>query len=127
MDNDPKRVIWIASSREALRAFPEPVKDAVGYALYLAQIGGKDEAARPLLGFGGAGVVEVIKDFAGDTYRAVYTVRFAGAVYSLHAFQKKSKRGVATPKQEIDLVRGRLKQAEEHYRGWLKEKGHGKD
>ena len=108
MDNDPKRVIWIASSREALRSFPEQVKDAVGYALYLALIGGKDEAARPLRGFGGAGVVEVIKDFAGDTYRAVYTVTFAGFVYVLHCFQKKSKRGAETPRRDLGLIQPRL-------------------
>ena len=112
MDNDPKRVIWIASSREALRAFPEQVKDAVGYALYLAQIGGKDEAARPLRGFGGAGVVKVIKDFAGDTYRAVYTVKFAGFVYVLHCFQKKSTRGAETPRCDLDLMQSRLRLAE---------------
>ena len=115
MDNDPKRVIWIASSREALRAFPEQVKDAVGYALYLAQIGGKDEAARPLRGFGGAGLVEVIKDFAGDTYRAVYTVTFAGFVYVLHCFQKKSKRGAETPRRDLGLIQSRLRLAERDY------------
>ena len=115
MDNDPKRVIWIASSREALRSCPEQVKDAVGYALYLAQIGGKDEAARPLRGFGGAGVVEVIKDFAGDTYRAVYTVKFAGFVYVLHCFQKKSKRGAETPRRDLDLIQSRLRLAERDY------------
>ena len=115
MDNDPKRVIWIASSREALRSFPEQVKDAVGYALYLAQIGGKDEAARPLRGFGGAGVVEVIKDFAGDTYRVVYTVKLAGFVYVLHCFQKKSKRGAETPKRDLGLIQSRLRLAERDY------------
>ena len=115
MDYSPKRVIWIASSREDLRAFPEEVKDAVGYALYLAQIGGKDEAARPLRGFGGAGVVEVSKDFAGDTYRAVYTVKFAGFVYVLHCFQKKSKRGAETPRRDLDLIQSRLRLAERDY------------
>ena len=115
MDNDPKRVIWIASSREALRSFPEQVKDAVGYALYLAQIGGKDAASRPLRGFGGAGVVEVIKDFAGDTYRAVYTVKFAGFVYVLHCFQKQSKRGAETPRRDLGLIQSRLRLAERDY------------
>jgi len=112
VDNDPKRVIWIASSREALRSFPEQVKDAVGYALYLAQIGGRGDAARPRRGFGGAGVVEVIKDFAGDTYRAVYTVTFAGFVYVLHCFQKKSKRGAETPRRDLGLIQSRLRLAE---------------
>ena len=115
MDNDPKRVIWIASSRGDLRAFPEQVKDAVGYALYLAQIGGKDEAARPLRGFDGAGVVEVIKDFAGDTYRAVDTVKFGGFVYVLHCFQKKSRRGAETPRRDLDLIQSRLRLAERDY------------
>lgn len=115
MDNDPQQVIWIASSREALRAFPEQVKDAVGYALYRAQIGGKDEAARALRGFGGAGVVEVIKDFAGDTYRAVYTVKFAGIVYVLHCFQKKSKRGAETPRRDLGLIQSRLRLATRDY------------
>ena len=115
MDNGPKRVIWIASSREDLRAFPGQVKDAVGYALYLAQIGGKDEAARPLRGFGGAGVVEVIKDFVGDTYRAVYTAQYAGFVYVLHCFQKKSKRGAETPRRDLGLIQSRLKLAQRDY------------
>lgn len=115
MDNDPQQVIWIASSREALRAFPEQVKDAVGYALYRAQIAGKDEAARALRGFGGAGVVEVIKDFAGDTYRAVYTVKFAGIVYVLHCFQKKSKRGAETPRRDLGLIQSRLRLATRDY------------
>ena len=115
MDNDPKRVIWIASSREALRAFPEQVKDEGGYALYLAQIGGKDEAARPLRGFGGAGGVEGIKDFAGDTDRVGYTVKLAGFVYVLHCFQKKSKRGAETPRRDLDLIQSRLRLAERDY------------
>lgn len=108
-------MIWIASSREALRAFPEQVKDGVGYALYRAQIAGKDEAARALRGFGGAGVVEVIKDFAGDTYRAVYTVKFAGIVYVLHCFQKKSKRGAETPRRDLGLIQSRLRLATRDY------------
>jgi phage-related protein len=89
-----------------------------GQALFDAQLGGKHPAARPLKGFGGAGVLEVVEDEAGSTYRAVYTVKFAGAVYVLHAFQKKSKRGIKTPPQEIDQVRSRLKEAENHYAQW---------
>lgn len=107
-----KPVEWIGSSLKDLRAFPEDVREAIGFALYLAQIGDKHVAAKPLKGFTGAGVLEVVEDFDGDTFRAVYTVRFASAVYVLHVFQKKSKSGVKTPKAEIDLVRQRLKVAE---------------
>jgi phage-related protein len=88
----------------------------VGVALDVAQQGEKHEVAKPLQGFGGAGVLEIIDDFDGDTYRAVYTVKFKGVVYALHAFQKKSKKGISTPKEEIDLVKKRLKAAEEHYK-----------
>ena len=84
----------------------------MGYALHLAQNGLKHPQAKPLKGFGGAGVLEVVEDQAGDTYRAIYTVRYAGAVYGLHAFQKKSKRGSQTPKRELDLVKARLRRAE---------------
>lgn len=83
-----------------------------GYALYLAQTGGKHPDAKPLKGFTGAGVLEVVEDFDGDTYRTVYTVRLSDAVYVLHAFQKKSKRGAATPRREIDLIWARLRQAQ---------------
>jgi phage-related protein len=88
-----KPVMWIGSSRKDLRAFPEPVQDHIGYALYVAQRDGKHRDTKSLSGFGGAGVVEMVKDFRGDTFRAVYTVKIAGAVYVLHAFQKKSKTG----------------------------------
>ena len=91
---------------------PEEVQDAIGYALYLAQIGKKHEDAKPLKGFGSAGVLEVVEDWHGDTYRAVYTVRFATAVYVLHVFHKKARKGIETPKHEIDLIRKRLKAAE---------------
>lgn len=87
----------------------------------LAQIGEKHPDAKPLKGFKGAGVLEVVEDHSGDTYRAVYTVRFAGAVYVLYAFQKKAKKGAKTPKHEIDLVEKRLKAAEEHYAQWIRE------
>jgi len=103
-----KELVWVASSLKDLRAFPEEVRQVMGFALYRAQTGGKHVAAKPLQGFGGAGVLEVVEDHAGDTYRAVYTVRFAEAVYVLHAFQKKARRGIATPKHEIDLIRSRL-------------------
>ncbi|MGH6951230.1 MAG: type II toxin-antitoxin system RelE/ParE family toxin [Vitreimonas sp.] len=112
----PKPVEWIGSSLKDMRAFPEVVRETLGFALYLAQIGDKHVAAKPLKGFAGAGVLEVVEDFDGDTFRAVYTVRFASAVYVLHVFQKKSKTGIKTPKSEIDLVRQRLKVAEEQHR-----------
>ncbi len=115
-----KPVVWIGSAKEDLRSFPEDVKDAIGFALYVAQQGGKHSDAKPLRGFGGAGVLEIIEDHCGDTYRAVYTVRLAGRVYVLHAFQKKSKSGVATPKAEINLVKSRLKRAEEEHARWLR-------
>ena len=108
-----KPVIWVGSSRKALREFPEPVCDHVGYALYVAQKGGKHRDTKALSGFGGAGVVEIIKDFRGDTFRAVYTVRYAEAVYVLHAFQKKSKTGRETPRHDMDLIKQRLREAEQ--------------
>lgn len=119
-----KRVVWIGSTRADLSAFPEEVKDSIGFALYVAQQGGKHRDAKPLRGFGGAGILEIVENHAGDTYRAVYTVRMAGRVYALHAFQKKSKAGIKTPKSEIDLIKSRLKRAEEEHVRWLEhEKG----
>ena len=94
---------------------PDRVQDNVGYALLLAQLGEKHDDTKPLKGFKGAGVLEVVDDFDGDTYRAVYTVRFESAVYVLHVFQKKSKSGISTPKQDIELVEKRLKVAQEHH------------
>src|SRR5271155_6076429 len=85
----------------------------MGYALYVAQCGGKHRNAKPLHGFAGAGVVEIVKDFRGDTFRAVYTLRIAGAVFVLHAFQKKSKVGIETPQRDLDLIRQRLRDAEQ--------------
>ena len=114
----PKPVRWVGSSKEDLRRFPEEVRRRVGGALWDAQLGRKAPYARPLRGFGGAGVLEIVDDFEGDTYRAVYTVRFAGAVYVLHAFQKKSRRGIATPKAQLDLIEGRLRRAREDYEQW---------
>lgn len=108
-------VEWVGSSRADLKAFPEAVQDMVGYALYQAQIGFKHRTAEPLRGLGG-NVLEVVSRHDGDTFRAVYTVRFTAAVYVLHAFQKKAKRGIATPRHEIDLIRRRLRAAEHHYR-----------
>jgi phage-related protein len=107
-----KPVIWVGSSRKDLSGFPDPVKDRMGYALYVAQRGRKHTDAKPLKGFGGAGVVEIVSDHRGDTFRAVYTVRLEGALYVLHAFQKKSKSGRATPKADLDLIERRLRDAE---------------
>ena len=90
----------------------------MGFALFQAQTGGKHVDVKPLKGFGGAGVLEIIGDLERSTFRAVYTVKFPGAVYVLHAFQKKSKKGVKTPNAELDLIRRRLKAAEEHYEKW---------
>ncbi len=107
-----KPVIWIGSTRKDFRALPPDVKSHMGYALYVAQQGGKHRDAKPLKGYGGAGVVEVVKDHRGDTFRTVYTVRFSGTVYVLHVFQKKSKRGRETPRTEMDLIEHRLREAE---------------
>jgi phage-related protein len=103
---------FVGSSRKDLSAMPKEVKAAFGTALFLAQAGGEALNVKPLKGFGGRGVLEVIDDHDGDTYRAVYTVRFSTAIYVLHAFQKKSKSGIATPKHEMALIASRLKDAE---------------
>jgi phage-related protein len=110
-----KTVYWLGSSRDVIRQFPKEIRLEVGFALESAQLGGKAINVVPLVGFCGAGVLEVIADGEGGTYRTVYTVRFRDAVYVLHAFQKKSKKGIATPRHEISLVKQRLKAAQEHY------------
>jgi len=109
-------LIWVGSSRRDLRAFPREVRRDIGQSLYAAQQGETDPSAKPLKGFGGGSVVEIVARHRGDTWRAVYTVRFEQAVYVLHAFQKKSKHGIATPRNEIDLVRQRLAEAERLHR-----------
>lgn len=114
----PKPLFWMGSSYKDLTSFPREVQSMIGRALLDAQLGDKHPDAKPLRGFGGAGVLEIVDDFVGNTYRTVYTVRFADAVYVLHAFQKKSVRGIATPKHELDLVRERYRAAEAHYRVW---------
>ena len=119
----PKSLVWIGSCKEDLRSFPEEVRLVMGYALYLAQVGDKHPDAKPLRGFGGAGVLEVVDDFDGDTYRAVYTVKLKGIVYALHAFQKKSKKGKKTPQQDLELVRRRLRYAEEIHAEMSKARG----
>jgi phage-related protein len=111
MGVDSKPLFWVGSSKKDLMALPLPVRKFFGHALDFAQRGDQHDAAKPLKGFGGAGVVEIVEDDAGGTYRAVYTVRFAEAVFVLHCFQKKSKTGIATPKQDMDIVRARLKVA----------------
>jgi phage-related protein len=115
MNSILKPVRWIASSLDDLKDFPEDVQQAVGYALYRAQCGEKHSSVKPLKGFKGASVLEIIQDFDGDTYRAIYTVKFEEVVYVLHVFQKKSKHGIATPKQDVQLIETRLKRAKEHY------------
>ncbi len=112
---ETKPVIWVASSRKILKTFPKEVRRLVGQAIFDAQIGDKHPDARPLKGFRGSGVLEIVEDDDGNTYRAVYTIRFTGAIYVLHVFQKKSKRGIKTPHEEIELVKARLKAAEKHY------------
>jgi phage-related protein len=112
-----KPVTWVGTSLRDLRGFPPLVQDVIGYALYLAQSGGKHQDAKVLTGFGGAGVLEVIKDHRGDTFRGVYTLRYAGTVYVLHAFQKKSKTGRATPRRDMELIKQRLREAEQIARG----------
>jgi phage-related protein len=114
----PKPVFWIASSRKDLKKFPKGARQTVGQALFDAQKGEKHPDAKPLKGFHGAGVLEVVDDDDGNAYRAVYTVKFAGIVYVLHAFQKKSKSGSKTPPEEIEKVKTRLKEAEKHYAEW---------
>lgn len=113
---EPKKLVWVGASRKDLKSFPVSVRRTFGLALYAAQIGEWPPEAKPLRGFGGAGVLEIIEDHKGDTYRAVYTIRFAMRVYVLHAFQKKSKHGISTPGREIDLVKERLKWAELLYK-----------
>ena len=112
----PKPVLWICSSLDDLREFPDDVQDEMGFAIYQAQLGGKHVSAKPLKGFGGAGVLEVVEDHDGSTYRTVYTVKLSSAVYVLHAFQKKAKKGIRTPDEEIEKVKKRLKKAIEDHK-----------
>jgi phage-related protein len=118
-DGKEKPIRWMGNSREDLRDFPQEARRDIGFALSFAQDGTKHPSAKPLKGFKGAGVLEIVEDHRGDTFRAVYTVRFAGAIYVLHAFQKKSKSGIKTPRHELDLIDRRLKAAMEDYNLWL--------
>ncbi len=117
-DDMAKPIRWVGSSKEDLSRFPDDVRRRMGGALWEAQIGRKASYAKPLKGLGDAGVLEVVDDFDGDTFRAVYTVRFSKAVYVLHAFQKKSRRGIA--KKQLDLIERRLSRAKEDYEQWSK-------
>ncbi len=113
---NPKPLEWIGQARDALGRFPGPVRRECGYALYLAQVGMTGLNVKALKGFGGAGVLQIVALHHGDTYRVVYSVVFAKAVFVLHAFQKKSKHGAATPRKEITLIRSRLAVAERAYK-----------
>jgi phage-related protein len=121
---EQRPLVFVGSSRRDLREFPEHVRRIMGHALRVAQSGRKHVNARPLRGykdFAAAGVLEVVEDWQGDTYRAVYTVRFRERVYLLHAFQKKSKHGIKTPRHDVEVIKSRLKDAraihEQHLQG----------
>jgi phage-related protein len=111
IDNPPKPIRWLGDSLHRLRGFAEDVKDDVGAALMWAQMGDKHADAKPMRGFGGASVLEILENYDGDTYRAVYTVRFKERIYVLHCFQKKSRKRSETPKHDITLIKERLEQA----------------
>ncbi len=116
MENEiPKPLYFIGNARNDLRKFPKPVRDDVGFDLYQVQCGKRPQIAKPLTGL--PGVMELVERYNKDTYRAVYVVRFGDKVYVLHCFKKKSKRGIRTPKEDIDLIRQRLRQAQAHHKG----------
>ena len=116
MESEPKPVRWIGTSLRDLRSFPRAVRIDIGHALFTAQEGKTDPAAKPLKGFGAASVLEIVASHHGNAWRAVYTVRFQDAIYVLHAFQKKSTKGIATPSREIELIKRRLAEAERDHR-----------
>jgi phage-related protein len=116
MDEVLKPVRWVGSSRRELRSFPPDVRRDIGQALFTAQQGKTDPAAKPLKGFGGASVMEIVTSRQGDAWRAVYTVKIENAIYVLHVFQKKSTKGIATPAREIELIKRRLADAERDHR-----------
>jgi phage-related protein len=117
-----KQLVWIASSYKDLKKFPEDVQDTMGYGLLDAQEGGKHKNAKALRGFGGADILEIVDEDVSGTYRTVYTVRFKEVVFVLHAFQKKSKQGIKTPLEDMELVKQRLKLAQEQYEKQYKKK-----
>jgi phage-related protein len=116
MNNQVRPVVWIGSSRRDLRAMPRQVRRDIGQALYTAQQGMTDPAAKPLKGFGGVRVMEIVERYRTDAFRAVYTAHFEDVVYMLHVFQKKSKSGIATPARELELIHKRFTEAERHHR-----------
>jgi len=111
-----KPLRWVGPTRSDVKSFPQPVRMAIGQALYAEQRGETDPAAKPMKGIGGRSVLEIVAPYDGNTWRAVYTVRFEDAVYVLHAFQKKSKSGIATPKKEIDVIHKRLADVERDHK-----------
>lgn len=113
-----KPIIWVASSKSDLRCLPSRAQDAIGYALHQAQVGEKNAKTKPLKGFGSAEILEIVEYNVGGTYRAVYTVKFEEAIAVLHVFQKKSTHGIKTSKQDIELIKSRLKLAELKYEAW---------
>lgn len=117
-----KDLLWIPGTKDDLMDMPDEIRTNFGYGLYQAQIGGHPDIAKPLTGFGGASVLELVEDHQSGTYRAVYTVKFEEAIVILHVFQKKSKRNIKTPKQDIDLIHERLKWAKVIYQEWKKKK-----
>ena len=120
-ETKPKALTWVGASRRDMRTMPKEVRRSFGVALYAVQTGETPPIAKVLKGFGSAGVLELIEDDAGGTYRAVYTVRFATAIYVLHVFQKKSKQGRETPQRDINLIKERLKRAGEIHAAKVKE------
>ncbi len=116
MDKALKQVIWIGSSRKDISAFPSEAKRSIGQALYTAQMGDTDPATKPLKGFRGVQVMEIVERCDTDAYRTVYTAQLGNLIYVLHAFKKKSKRGIETPKKDIDLIKNRLSEAKEDYK-----------
>jgi len=112
----PRSIVWLGTSHRDLRQFPREVRRDIGVALYAAQQGETDPAAKPLKGFGGGSVLEIVANYRGDTWRAVYTVRYSEAIYVLHAFQKKSTKGIATSKNDLDLIQRRLAEADRLHR-----------
>lgn len=107
-----KKIIWLGKTKKDLKSMPNSVVDSIGFALYQAQIGGKADNVKVLKGFHGSGVLEVIESDESGTYRAVYTLKFGNEIYILHCFQKKSKSGISTPKEDMDMINKRLKEAE---------------
>jgi phage-related protein len=117
-----KEIIWLGRTKKDLKLMPEDIIDSVGFSLYLAQIGERADNTKVLKGYTGAGVLEIIESDISGTYRAVYTVKFGSEIYVLHCFQKKSKSGIATPKEDMSIINKRLKEAEELAKVIAKEK-----